>query len=253
MSIVNTLNRVVMAVLVIGCFQLTAYASSDNYFVDEVDIDLGDQPSLQNGAKLFVNYCLSCHSAAFMRYNRMAEDLGIPEKVVQENMMFAGDKIGGLMETTMPEEDARQWFGVAPPDLSLTARLRGPDWLYSYLRKFYLDLDSPSGWNNLVFENVAMPHALYELQGRQRAVFKTETDDAGREHQVFDKFEVVTAGKMSVEEYDLASRDLTRFLVYLAEPAKLVRGQVGVWVLLFLIVLGVLSYFLKKEYWRDIH
>lgn len=213
---------------------------------------LKDIPSLQHGAKLFVNYCLSCHSARFMRYNRMAEDLRIPPDMVERYMMFAGDKIGDPMETSMPAEAAEQWFGVAPPDLSLIGRLRSPEWLYNYFLTFYLDENSPSGWNNVVFENVAMPHAMHELQGLQRAIFKTETGPDGAPREVLDRFEITSPGKMSVEEYRQAARDLTNFLVYLGEPAKLVRIEYGIWVMAFLIVFGLLAYLLKKEYWRDV-
>ena len=213
---------------------------------------LNDIPSLQHGAKLFVNYCLSCHSAKFMRYNRMAEDLRIPPELVTQNMMFTTDKIGDPMETTMPAEAAEEWFGVAPPDLSLIGRLRGPEWLYNYFLTFYLDEDSPSGWNNVVFENVAMPHAMHELQGLRRAVFKTETDADGNPHEVLERFEITAPGKMTVEEYERAVRDLTNFLVYLGEPAKLVRIKYGIWTLLFLAVFATLAYMLKKEYWRDV-
>ena len=187
-----------------------------------------------------------------MRYNRMAEDLEIPPELVERNMMFASEKIGDPMETTMPKEDAEKWFGVAPPDLSLIARLRGAEWLYNYFRAFYLDENSPSGWNNVVFENVAMPHAMHELQGLQRAVFKTETDRYGNQREVLDYFAQTTAGKLTVEQYDQAVRDLTNFLVYLGEPAKMVRIKYGIWVMLFLGVFAVLAYMLKKEYWRDI-
>ena len=214
---------------------------------------LKDFPSLQRGAKLFVNYCLSCHSAKFMRYSRMAEDLRIPPKLVEQQMMFAADKIGDSMETTMPAEAAEVWFGVAPPDLSLSARLRGPKWLYNYFRTFYLDENSPSGWNNVVYENVAMPHAMHELQGLQRAIFKTETDADGNQREVLDRFEITTPGKMNPQEYDQAARDLTNFMVYLGEPAKLVRVKYGVWTLLFLALFATLAYMLKKEYWRDVH
>lgn len=217
------------------------------------EASLKNKPSLQHGAKLFVNYCLSCHSARFMRYNRMAKDLGIPPDLVVRNMMYTSEKIGAPMETTMPPEDAEKWFGVAPPDLSLIGRLRGPEWLYNYFRTFYLDENSPSGWNNVVFENVAMPHAMHELQGLQRAVFKTETDRHGNQREVLDYFEIATPGKMTVEQYDQAVRDLTNFLVYLGEPAKMVRIKYGIWVMLFLAVFAALAYHLKKEYWRDIH
>ena len=183
----------------------------------------------------------------------MAADLEIPEEVVLKNMVFNGGKIGDLMTTTMSAEDGTAWFGVAPPDLSLIGRLRDPEWLYNYLRSFYLDPNSPSGWNNVVFENVAMPHALYELQGQRKAVFKMVKDAEGNETQKLDYFETIKPGKMSLEEYDKAMQDLTSFLVYLGEPAKMVRHKYGIWVILFLLGFTALAYALKKEYWRDVH
>lgn len=217
--------------------------------LDSVDIDMSDTASLQRGAGLFVNYCLSCHSAAYMRYNRMSEDLQIPKEVVEDNMMFAADRIGGLMKTSMPEEDAKKWFGKAPPDLSLVARSRGPEWLYTYLRGFYLDDTSPSGWNNTLFPKVAMPHVMYSLQGARDAIFKK--DEHGVE--VFDHYEMVKPGTLNEDEFDSAIRDLTNFMVYLAEPARLVRYKLGVYVLIFLAIFFVFAYLLKKEYWKDVH
>lgn len=217
-----------------------------------MEVRLNDTRSLQNGAKLFVNYCLSCHSAEFMRYSRMAEDLEMPVKLVEQNMIFSDAKIGDPMTATMPADKAAEWFGVAPPDLSLTGRLRGPDWLYNYLTNFYVDESTVSGWNNIVFENVAMPHVLTELQGRQRAVFRTEPSEDGKEHKVFDHFEMETEGTMSVEEFDHAMRDLTNFLIYMGEPAKLDRIRYGMFVMLFLIVMFVFAYMLKHEYWKDV-
>ncbi len=213
--------------------------------LDAVRIDLQNGSSLQRGARMFVNYCLSCHSAAYMRYNRLGRDLGISDDLIAENLMFASEKVGDLMTTTMPREQAKQWFGVAPPDLSTIARVRKPSWLYTYLRGFYVDDAAPSGWNNVVFSNVAMPHVLHELQGVQRAVF----DEGGN----FQEFEIEKPGVLSTAEFDAAIQDLTNFLVYLAEPAKLERYAMGTWVILFLIVLAGLSYLLKKEYWRDVH
>lgn len=233
--------------------------------LDKVPIDLSDKASLQNGARIFVNFCLSCHSASYMRYNRMAQDLDISETLLRENLMFVADKPGALMVVAMPKEDAREWFGVAPPDLSVIARSRKPNWIYTYLRSFYLDEKSPTGWNNIVFENVAMPHVLYRWQGIQRAVLRTETqmtevetEDGSVENreiqqEVFDHFEQESPGEMKPEEYDKAIRDLTNFLVYLGEPAKLVRYRIGIFVIMFLGVLLVLTYLLKKEYWKDIH
>ena len=248
-----TAKTMIVALIVLALPIGAGAASEGKMEMEHFEASLKNKSSLQHGAKLFVNYCLSCHSARFMRYNRMAEDLEIPPELVQENMMFAAEKIGDPMETTMPEDDAEQWFGVAPPDLSLIGRLRGPEWLYNYMRTFYLDESTPSGWNNVVFENVAMPHALYELQGSQRAIFKTETDKHGIEHKVLDRFESATPGEMTAEEYDHAVRDLTNFLVYMGEPAKLVRVKYGIWVMLFLAIFAVFAYMLKKEYWRDVH
>ena len=235
--------------LLLTLVSMPVFASGGGAHLDEVDIDMNDTASLQRGAGLFVNYCLSCHGAAFMRYNRMAEDLQIPEDVVEDNMMYTADRIGGLMKTTMPAEDAKKWFGKAPPDLSLIARSRGPEWIYTYMRSFYIDEESPSGWNNVLFEKVAMPHVLYNLQGARKAVFKK--NDHGKE--VFDHYEMVKPGSMNEEEFDSSVRDLTNFMVYLAEPARMVRTKLGVYVLIFLAIFFVFAYLLKKEYWKDVH
>lgn len=217
--------------------------------LDPVKIDLSDMASLQRGARTFVNYCLSCHSAGYMRYNRMGKDLGISDELVKENLLFAADKVGDLMKTVMPAEDARVWFGTAPPDLTLTARYRGPDWIYTYMRSFYRDESAPSGWNNKVFPLVAMPHILYEWQGEQRAI--TEKDKHGVEQ--ITGFEIAKSGSMNEEQFNVAMRDLTNFMVYLAEPAKLVRYRIGIYVIFFLIIFLGVAYLLKKEYWNDIH
>jgi len=224
-------------------------AGGGNLNLDHVNVDLNDTPSLQRGARIFVNFCLSCHSASYMRYERMANDLGIDIKTLEENLMFASDKPGALMTSTMPEDDAKKWFGTAPPDLSLTARSRGADYIYTYMRSFYLDEESPSGWNNTVFPHVAMPHAMYEWQGNQRAIFETDADG----NEKFVRFELVKEAQLTPAEYDDAMRDLTNFMVYLGEPAKLVRYKVGFWVTVFLLLMVGLSYALKKEFWRDIH
>lgn len=246
----------------------TFAAGGGDYVVDEVHMNMSDKASLQNGAKLFVNYCLSCHSASYARYNLVAEDLEIPLWQLKENLMFTTEKPGDLMKTTMPPEDAKRWFGVAPPDLSLAARVRNPDWLYTYLRAFYLDESSPSGWNNSLFKNVAMPHAMYELQGVQRYVGKAEKQEHGAmdahaaggvvlaegQKLVGDAiFEIEKAGKMSPVEFDKAMADLTAFLTYLAEPAQLKRKTIGVFTIGFLILLMLLCIMLKAEYWRDVH
>ena len=251
-------------------FNLQANAAGGHgVALDVVNANMSDKASLQRGAALFVNYCLSCHSASYARYNRVAEDLEIPLWQLKENLMFTTEKEGDLMITTMPEEDAKEWFGVAPPDLTLVSRVRKPNWVYTYLRAFYQDESSPSGWNNSLFENVAMPHALYELQGVQRLVGKVDASDhaAIDAHAASDKgtngdnqkivgdaiFELVHPGKMSAVEFDQAMTDLTAFLIYLAEPVQLKRQKIGVYTILFLIILTLLCYMLKKEYWRDVH
>ncbi|OGI49142.1 MAG: cytochrome C [Candidatus Muproteobacteria bacterium RIFCSPHIGHO2_12_FULL_60_33] len=239
----------VMVGLPAGAFAAGGHKSCGTVECDAVDIDLGDKASLQRGARIFVNYCLSCHSAGYMRYNRMGRDLGISDELIKENLLFAADKVGDLMKAVMPKEDARLWFGVAPPDLSLIARARKPAWVYTYLRSFYRDSKSPSGWNNTVFAHVAMPHVLYEWQGDRRAVFKKDAHGV----EVFERFELQRVGSMDKQAYDRAMRDLTNFLTYLGEPARLVRYEIGIYVLIFLAVFLVFAYLLKKEYWKDIH
>ena len=192
--------------------------------LDAVKIDLADQPSLQRGARIFVNYCLSCHSAGYVRYNRMGHDLGISDELVKDNLLFAADKVGDLMKAVMPAEDAKAAFNTVPPDLTLITRSRGPEWFYTYMRSFYQDDTSVSGWNNLAFPHVAMPHVLYSLQGYQRPVYRTEKHKTqGQENgksvekitevQVFDHFELAKPGSMSAGDYDKAMRDLTNFMV----------------------------------------
>ena len=238
--------------LVALCFALVPVLATagggSNEALDEVHVDLSDKASLQRGARTFVNYCLSCHSAGYMRYERMAADLDISDQLLRENLMFATSKPGELMTVTMSDEGAKDWFGVVPPDLSLTARSHGSDWIYTYMRSFYRDDSTVTGWNNLLFPNVAMPHVLYRWQGTRDARFE-EQDGV----QEFVGFEDRALGELSPDEYDAAVRDLTNFMVYLAEPAKLVRYKIGFWVMVFMGILILLSYALKREYWRDIH
>lgn len=217
--------------------------------LDAVNIDLSDVKSLQNGARIFSKYCLSCHNAAFMRYNRIGQDLGFSDEQIKAELMFAGDKVGDLMKTAMPAADAKLWFGTVPPDLTDEARYRGPNWIYTYMRGFYRDEKSQTGWNNTVFPSVAMPHVLTDWQGVQRAVFKTDAGGVS----VFDHFETERAGSMNKEQFDTAVRDLVNFMVYLGEPAKLVRYRLGVMVLAFLAFFLIFAYLLKKEYWKDVH
>lgn len=241
-----------LALLPLGAGAVESGRSCGQVDCDPVRIDLDDVPSLQRGARIFVNYCLSCHSAAYMRYMHLADDLDITEELVKENLLFAADKIGDPMKAVMRKEDAADWFGTAPPDLTLVTRYRTPEWVYTYMRGFYRDDKSPSGWNNIVFPNVAMPHVLYEWQGEQRRAAQTATEQGAGTGGV-SGFELARRGTMAPQEYDRAMRDLTNFLVYLGEPAKLVRYRVGVLVLVFLAVFLFVAYLLKKEYWKDIH
>ncbi len=228
-------------------------ASGGGPDLDHADVDMSDQASLQRGAKIFMNYCLSCHSAKYQRFNRMAKDLGLTEQEVKENLMFTTDKIGDTMNIAMSADRAEEWFGTAPPDLSVISRARGVDWLYTYFRSFYQDPSRPFGVNNIVFPDVGMPHVLWELQGPQKAVFNIEKDAAGNDAQVFDHFEQITPGTMSPEEYDGTARDLTAFLSYVGEPIQMERQRLGKWVLLFIAIFFVIAYMLKKEYWKDVH
>lgn len=214
--------------------------------------DLSDLRSLQRGARLFVNYCMGCHSAKFMRYERLGEDLAIPEEMLRENLMFGTDKPGDTMDVVMRRADAEQWFGVAPPDLTLTARARGADWLYSYLLGFYLDETRPTGVNNLVFKEVAMPHVLWELQGFKRPVYREITDESGVRSRVIERLETQVPGKLDDVQYAAVVRDLVNFMTYLSEPVKTDRIRIGAWVLVYLIFLLIVLYLLKQEYWKDV-
>ena len=212
--------------------------------------NIKDIASVQRGAQLFVNYCLSCHSADYMRYNRLVEDLGLPEQMVMNNMVFSDAKIGETMSIAMSKEDGEAWFGKAPPDLSLIGRSRGVDWLYAYMRNFYQD--DTGRWNNTILENASMPHVMWQLQGIQTPVYKTVTEGE-IQRQVIDHLELTTPGQLSPEAYDDTVRDLVTFLEYLGEPAKMKRKNIGVWVMLYLAVFAFLAFLLKAEYWRDVH
>ena len=227
--------------------------ASGNVHLDKVDIDPANMESLQRGARTFVNYCMGCHSAQYQRYNRLARDLGIDEQDVIENLMFSGEKLGDQMTIAMTPEMGKKWFGAPPPDLTLVARVRGVDWLYTYLRTFYRDDSRPFGVNNQVFDKVGMPNVLWSLQGWQKPVYKTVTNDEGHEHQVLEGVEIEQAGSQTPAEFDRTVRDLVNFLAYMADPVKLERQSLGIKVMLFLFVFFIIAYLLKKEYWKDIH
>lgn len=235
-----------------------AWAAGETPGGYEFSPNLSDQEALQRGARTFVNYCLSCHSAAYMRYNRMGQDLGIPDSVLLMNFMFGTDKVGDTMTVAMAKEDAIRYFGTVPPDLSVTARARGAEWLYNYLMTFYRDPSKPSGTNNLVFPDVAMPHVLWELQGWQEPVYVEHTDQNGISVRSIERLELATppGKKPSVyenEDYAQTVSDLVNFMVYLGEPIQLQRYSFGQWVIFYMFFLLVILYFLKKEYWKDVH
>ncbi len=226
-----------------------ANAAGGDVHLDKAPINLNNQESLQRGAKLFVNYCLNCHSANYMRYNRLT-DIGLSEEQIRVNLLFTADKVGDTMQVAMTKGDAKAWFGVVPPDLTVEARARTADWLYTYLRGFYRDDTRPTGWNNVAFPNVGMPHILWELQGQQ--VLKADEPLAAGVAETH-RLALDKPGSMTPAEYDLAIADLVTYMVYMAEPAQMDRKRLGVFVLLFLGLLFVVSYYLKKEFWKDIH
>ena len=239
--------------LLAACFLIMPLlaSASEEVALDHAPVNLDNQASLQRGAHLFVNYCLNCHSANYMRYNRL-RDIGLTEEQIRQNLLFTADKVGETMQVAMQPREAKAWFGAAPPDLSVEARARGADWLYSYLRGFYRDDTRPTGWNNTVYDKVAMPHALWQLQGEQVLKVQDVVDAHGR-HVETHQLVLAKAGMLSPAQYDAAVADLVNYLVFMGEPAQTQRLRLGLIVLLFLGVLFVLAYYLKKEYWKDVH
>jgi len=226
---------------------VAAFAAGATVHLDKAPVNLADQDSLQRGARVFVNYCLNCHSASAMRYSRM-QDIGLTEDQIKDNLMFAAEKPGEPMNIAMASTDAKAWFGAAPPDLSVIARARGADYLYTYLRGFYRDGSTVTGWNNTAFNKVGMPHVLSNLQGDMVPVYKKVG-----EHEVIERLELAKPGSATLAEYDAMVGDLVNYLVWMGEPAQLQRKQLGVIVLIFLAVFFVVAYYLKKEFWKDIH
>lgn len=234
-------------------FPAVAFSADTGFPLMQSNIAVHNLASLQRGAKYFVNYCLSCHSAKYSRYQRVAEDLQIPLEEMKKYLIFTDNKIGDLMTIAMTDEESLQWFGAVPPDLTLVARSRSPDWIYTYLRSFYLDESRPMGVNNALFQNVAMPHVLWELQGWQKPVYKTVVNKDGTQHQKLVGLEQVTQGLLSKEDYDRMLHDLVGFMKYLSEPSAHQRESIRNWVLLFLLIFFGLAYVLKREYWKDVH
>lgn len=249
MGMINFIKRAAVVLLFAPALSL---AADESFNLDRAPVSM-EPAALQNGAKLFVNYCLNCHGASFVRYNQL-EKIGLDEQQIRDNLLFTGEKVGDLMTVSLRRADGNAWFGAAPPDLSVIARSRasgdgsGADWLYTYLRQFYRDKSRPSGWNNVLFENVGMPHALWELQGEQIA--KVSDNPDGTKNI---ELELAKSGKMSPEEYDNAIADLVSFLVWMGEPVAGKRKAIGTAVLIFLAGFFFLTYALKKNYWKDIH
>jgi ubiquinol-cytochrome c reductase cytochrome c1 subunit len=264
------------AAMILAILPAFAFAAGPSVQLDKVDIDLTDKAALQDGLKTFTNYCMGCHGAQFQRYERVANDLGIPEEIMLENVVFTGAKIGDHMKSSMTQNEAKVWFGAAPPDLTLVARVRGNDWLYSYMRAFYEDPSRPYGVNNTVFPNVGMPHVLAPLQGRQvlPSVLPEGESVACKQVQVVDngrkQFDPLTGtpitqedcsqmtvvpgtGQLTPAEYDEKIKNLVTFLAYSANPVKLESQRIGTYVLLFLAVFFIFAYLLKREYWKDVH
>ena len=274
--------RIAAAAVLLNALAPSAALASEGVRLQTAPINSHDIASLQNGAKVFVNYCLNCHSAGYMRYNRL-QDLGLTEPQIRDNLIFTGVKVGELMQVAMDRKDAKEWFGTAPPDLTVTARSRssgagsGADWIYTYLRSFYRDPSRPTGWNNLVFVNVGMPHALWQLNGQQQLVEEefasehaataaliaaksvaqmeevtTHKDGKAGKHYVVKTLKPGT-GTLSPLEYDKTVVDLVNYMNYMAEPARLERRQIGFYALMLLGLLFVLVFALKKSYWKDVH
>ncbi|MER0170324.1 MAG: cytochrome c1 [Nitrosomonas sp.] len=240
------MKKITIALLILCMAPFGVLAGESGMPLDRAPIDTTDNASLKRGAETFVNYCLTCHGASYMRYNRH-RDIGYTNEEILSKLVLTGQKVGDLMQSAMRKKEGEEWFGVMPPDLSVIARARGADWLYTYLRAFYRDDATHTGWNNLVFDRVAMPHVLYELQGEQRLVVKT-SDKGEQKSLTLEK-----AGQLSATEYDKFVGDLVNYLVYLGEPHANARKQLGIEVMIFLLGMLVLSYALKKEYWKDIH
>lgn len=234
-----------------------AHAASDRLIpLDKAPVDVTNQASLQNGAKLFVNYCLSCHSAAYMRFNRL-KDIGLTEQQIKDNLLFTTDKVGDTMVAAIDPKQAKNWFGGNPPDLTVIARSRasgdgsGADYLYTFLRTFYRDNTKATGWNNLAFPSVGMPHVMWELQGERRAILE-DVEVKGQKTQVFKGWEQISQGTMSAQEYDQAVGDLVNYLQWMGEPAQSTRIRVGVGVLIFLGIFILIAWRLNAAFWKDV-
>ncbi len=250
------MKKILLALLAAVSFA-NVQASSEGLAWDKAPNKTNDMVALQNGAKIFVNYCLNCHSAAFMRYNRL-KDIGLTEQQIKDNLLFATDKVGETMKSSMDPKQAKEWFGGLPPDLSVIARSRsdgakgsGPDYLYTLLRTYYRDETKPTGWNNLAYPNIGMPNPLWELQGERKPVYETR-EEHGHQVQMFKGWEQTKPGTMTPLQYEQTVGDLVSYLQWMGEPAQNSRVRVGVWVLIFLSIFTLLAWRLNASFWRDI-
>jgi len=248
------MNKTFLArVAALACGMLlsfSALAAGGGSGLLQAGTDISDRASLQRGAKLYMNYCAGCHSLKYLRYSRMAEDLGLTEEEVMTHLNFTGAGFGDHIVSTMPADKASEWFGQVPPDLTLITRVRGSDWVYTYLKSFYLDETRPLGWNNKLFPGASMPNVLWELQGIQRPVYGHAEQGASAH---LESLELASPGSLDHEQFDRVARDITSFLLYVGEPAAMKRESTGVWVILFLAFFTFVAWLLKKEFWRDVH
>lgn len=239
--------------LSLALMSLSALAQDQGVVLQQANVDLSNTAALQRGAKYFVNYCMGCHSARYVRYNRVGKDLGLTDVQLESYLMFSGGKVTNTMMSAMSAADARKWFGMAPPDLSLESRSRGVDWIYSYLKSFYLDPKQSTGVNNVVFPHVPMPDVLWQLQGTQKAIFNTVKNPDGSSYREFDHFVQVTPGKLTPGQFDMVDHDITSFLAYIGNPIELKSRSLGLRVIGFLLVFLLFAYLLKREIWKKIH
>lgn len=241
--------------LVLGaCFVTTqGFASGGGTELEKSGIDPDNINSLQRGARNFMNYCSGCHSAQYVRYKTIGKDLELSEEMLIDNLMFNADQTFDTIQASMPADDAARWYGTSPPDLSLMARAKGSDYIFNFLKGFYVSEDSPTGVNNLVLEGTSMPHVLWELQGYQSATFVKHENDDGSVTRTFEGFEQLTPGMMDSEDYDDFVRDTVNFLAYIAEPIRSVRRKLGVWVLMYLVFFYIVASMLKKQIWKDVN
>ena len=251
------MKKIILALTTFFALSTGALAAEGGIAWDKAPIRTSDHASLQNGAKLFVNYCLNCHSAAFMRYNRL-QDIGFTAEQIKDNLLFTTDKVGETMKAAIDPKQAKEWFGANPPDLTLIARSRsaagkgsGADYLYTFLRTFYPDETKATGWNNLAFPSVGMPHVLWELQGQRRPIIEVK-EDHGHKVEVFKGWQQITPGAMTSLQYDQAMGDLVNFLQWMGEPAQSTRVRIGVWVMLFLLIFTIFAWRLNAAYWKDV-